>query len=148
MPVMTFGCPGGDDQAQANLQMMLNVLIFGMDPQAVEAPRFATQSVTNSFYLRSYYPGSLAPRGAHLRGSGAAVGRVGHEIVRVGACGIGAIVTWRDPDTGVLAAGADPRRPTYAIGFRGGRGARWQYVSESQPSPEQRQALGMPPRWV
>src|SRR5262249_47787964 len=33
VPVMTFGCPGGDDQAQANLQMMLNVLVFGMDPQ-------------------------------------------------------------------------------------------------------------------
>jgi gamma-glutamyltranspeptidase/glutathione hydrolase len=37
---MTFGCPGGDDQAQANLQMILNVLVFGIDPQqAVEAPR-------------------------------------------------------------------------------------------------------------
>ena len=49
VPVMTFGCPGGDDQAQADLQMVLNVLVFGMDPQqAVEAPRFATQSMTNS----------------------------------------------------------------------------------------------------
>jgi gamma-glutamyltranspeptidase / glutathione hydrolase len=118
VPVMTFGCPGGDDQAQANLQMMLNVLVFGMDPQqAVEEPRFATQSVTNSFYPRSYYPGRL-----HLeeRIPGAVaqqLAALGHEIVRVGACGVGAIVTQRDPDTGVLAAGADPRRPTYALGW-------------------------------
>ena len=33
-PVMTVGCPGGDDQAQADLQLILNVLVFGMDPPA------------------------------------------------------------------------------------------------------------------
>ncbi|MBI4640467.1 MAG: gamma-glutamyltransferase, partial [Candidatus Tectomicrobia bacterium] len=39
-PIMTIGCPGGDNQAQANLQLILNVLVFGMNPQeAVEAPR-------------------------------------------------------------------------------------------------------------
>ncbi|PON09820.1 hypothetical protein C2W62_53395, partial [Candidatus Entotheonella serta] len=32
-PVMTFGCPGGDAQAQANLQLILNVMVFGMNPQ-------------------------------------------------------------------------------------------------------------------
>ena len=40
-PVMTVGCPGGDNQVQANVQLMLNSFVFGMDPQqAVEAPRF------------------------------------------------------------------------------------------------------------
>jgi gamma-glutamyltranspeptidase/glutathione hydrolase len=118
VPVMTFGCPGGDDQAQANLQMMLNVLVFGMDPQqAVEAPRFATQSVTNSFYPRSYYPGRLHLEERIPTAVAQQLAALGHAIARVGACGIGAIVTQRDPDTGVLAAGADPRRPTYAIGW-------------------------------
>src|SRR3989475_1451794 len=43
-PTMTVGCPGGDNQAQADLQIVLNTLVFGMNPQqAVEAPRFATQ---------------------------------------------------------------------------------------------------------
>src|SRR5262244_4367621 len=38
VPTMTIGCPGGDDQAQADLQLVLNVLLFGMNPQqAVEA---------------------------------------------------------------------------------------------------------------
>src|SRR5439155_34565 len=38
VPTMTVGCPGGDDQTQADLQLVLNLLIFGMNPQqAVEA---------------------------------------------------------------------------------------------------------------
>ena len=60
VPTMTIGCPGGDNQAQADLQLVLNVLVFGMNPQqAVEAPRFATQTLVNSFYPRAYRPGLL-----------------------------------------------------------------------------------------
>ena len=29
-PVATVGCPGGDDQGQADLQIILNMLVFGM----------------------------------------------------------------------------------------------------------------------
>jgi gamma-glutamyltranspeptidase/glutathione hydrolase len=118
VPIMTFGCPGGDDQTQANLQIMLNVFIFGMDPQqAVEAPRFSTQSVTNSFYPRVYLPGQLNLEETLSEDVARQLAVRGHKIVRVGACGIGAVATQRDPHTGVLMAGADPRRPTYAIGW-------------------------------
>jgi gamma-glutamyltranspeptidase/glutathione hydrolase len=117
-PVMTFGCPGGDDQAQANLQLMLNVLVFGMDPQqAVEAPRFSTQSMPNSFYPRAYHPGVLNLETGFPDATAAALAARGHTINRVGACGTGAVITQRDPDTGILAAGADPRRPTYALAW-------------------------------
>ncbi len=117
-PVMTFGCPGGDDQAQANLQLILNVLVFGMDPQqAVEAPRFSTQSMPNSFYPRVYHPGVLNLETGFSDATTAALATMGHKINRVGACGIGAVITQRDPGTGILAAGADPRRPTYAIAW-------------------------------
>ena len=117
-PVMTFGCPGGDDQAQANLQLMLNVLVFDMDPQqAVEAPRFSTQSMPNSFYPRVCHPGVLNLESGFSDVATAALAAMGHKINRVGACGIGAVITQRDPDTGILAAGADPRRPTYAIAW-------------------------------
>jgi gamma-glutamyltranspeptidase len=40
---------------------------------------------------------------------------LGHTIEVVGACGIGAVITRRAPESGVLAAGADPRRPTCAL---------------------------------
>jgi gamma-glutamyltranspeptidase/glutathione hydrolase len=117
-PLMTFGCPGGDDQTQANLQLMLNVLVFGMNPQqAVEASRFATQSMTNSFYPRAYYPGQLHLEDTIPTAVAQQLAAWGHKITRVGACGIGAVVTQRDPESGVLSAGADPRRPTYAIGW-------------------------------
>src|SRR6059036_2154205 len=60
VPTMTVGCPGGDDQSQADLQLVLNLLVFGMNPQqAVEAPRFSTQTLVNSFYPRVYRPGQL-----------------------------------------------------------------------------------------
>jgi gamma-glutamyltranspeptidase/glutathione hydrolase len=40
---MPFGTPGGDAQVQANLQMLLNHLGFGMPLQdAIEAPRLMT----------------------------------------------------------------------------------------------------------
>ena len=117
-PVMTIGCPGGDHQAQANLQLVLNTLVFGMDPQeAIEAPRFSTNSVTNSFYPHVYHPGELAVEAGFPEDTLAALRTLGHEIVQVGVCGMGATVMRRDPTTGVLSGGADPRRACYAIGW-------------------------------
>jgi gamma-glutamyltranspeptidase/glutathione hydrolase len=118
VPVMTIGCPGGDDQAQADLQLVLNVLVFGMNPQqAVEAPRFSTQTLVNSFYPRVYRPGQLNVEPGIPESTRAELRALGHTVTEIGACGIGAVVTRRDPDTGVLSAGADPRRPTYALAW-------------------------------
>jgi len=118
VPVMTVGCPGGDDQAQANLQIILNLLLFGMNPQqAVEAPRFATQTLVNSFYPRVYKPGQLNVEAGIPESTRAELAALGHNVTEIGACGIGAVVTQRDPDTGVLSAGADPRRPTCALAW-------------------------------
>jgi gamma-glutamyltranspeptidase / glutathione hydrolase len=118
VPTMTVGCPGGDDQSQADLQLVLNLLVFGMNPQqAVEAPRFSTQTLVNSFWPRVYRPGQLnVERGIPER-TRAELRALGHEVTETGACGIGAVVTRRDPQTGVLSAGADPRRPTYALAW-------------------------------
>ena len=117
-PVMTLGCPGGDNQAQANLQLLLNVLVFGMDPQqAVEAPRFSSQSVTNSFYPRMYLPGQLNVEAGISEEVRSKLARLGHKVVEAEKCGLGAVVTQRDPETGVMSAGADPRRPTSAIAW-------------------------------
>src|SRR5262249_51690239 len=116
IPVMTVGCPGGDDQAQANLQIILNLLPSAMNPQQrVEAQRVSTPTLVNSCYPRVYKPGQLNVEGAISESTRAELRALGHTVIEIGACGIGAVVTRRDPDSGVLAAGADPRRPTYAL---------------------------------
>jgi gamma-glutamyltranspeptidase/glutathione hydrolase len=118
VPTMTIGCPGGDDQAQANLQLVLNVLLFGMNPQqAAEAPRFSTQTLVNSFYPRAYKAGQLNVEPGIAETTRSELRALGHGVTEIGACGIGAVVTHRDPKTGVLSAGADPRRPTYALAW-------------------------------
>ena len=117
-PVMTIGCPGGDDQAQANLQILLNVVVFGMDPQqAVEAPRFASQNFPNSFYPHVYNPGLLTLEDAIPLATAQALHAMGHNVQRTVNCGMGATVSRRDPETGALSTGADPRRACYAMGW-------------------------------
>jgi gamma-glutamyltranspeptidase/glutathione hydrolase len=118
VPTTTIGCPGGDDQAQGDLQLVLNLLVFGMNPQqAVEAPRFSTQTLVNSFYPRVYRPRQLNVEPGIPADTRAQLTALGHEVTEAGACGIGAVVTRRDPESGVLSAGADPRRPTYALAW-------------------------------
>ena len=115
-PLMTVGCPGGDNQVQANVQLMLNTLVFGMDPQqAVEAPRFATASNVNSFYPHVYYPGQLDLEDGIPESTADTLRALGHRINRTANCGLGATVSVRDGAAGTLSTGADPRRACYAL---------------------------------
>ena len=115
-PVMTTGCPGGDNQVQANVQLILNTLVFGMNPQqAVEAPRFATASNVNSFYPHVYYPGQLDLEPGIPESTADTLRSLGHKIQRAANCGLGATVSVRNPETGSLSTGADPRRACYAL---------------------------------
>src|SRR5262249_38026929 len=112
------GCPGGDDQAQADIQLVLNLLVFGMNPQqAVEAPRFSTQTLVNSFWPRAYQPGQLNVEPGPAARTRAGLRDLGHAVTETGACGLGAVVTRGDAESGALPAGADPRRPTYALAW-------------------------------
>ena len=93
-PWLTLGCPGGDNQVQADLQLFLNVVEFGMNPQAaVEAARFSSSSFPGSFYPHAYAPGQLNVESgipAHVRD---ALALKGHRLNPVPNAGIGAIVT-------------------------------------------------------
>lgn len=118
---MPFGCPGGDAQPQAMVQMFLNIVEFGMDPQqAIEEPRFTSSNFPNSFWPHAYLPGRLNIEGRippevrdELAGRGHDVAVRGDwEPMSMGV--LSAIVV--DPESGVLTGGADPRRDTYAIG--------------------------------
>lgn len=115
-PTMTIGCPGGDNQAQASLQLLLNVLVFGMNPQqAIEVPRFSSQSVINSFYPHVYHPGRLDLEDGIPETTAEALRSLGHRIERAVNCGMGATVSSRDLESGVLSTGGDPRRACYAL---------------------------------
>ena len=117
-PIMTVGCPGGDMQAQANVQLMLNTLMFGMNPQeAIEAPRFGSRSAPDSFYPHVYHPGRLELEPGVSRETAESLRALGHEVVRSDNCGLGATVARRDSESGVMSVGGDPRRPCYAIGW-------------------------------
>ena len=57
---MPFGTPGGDMQLQAMVQMFLNIVEFGLNPQqAVEEPRVRSDSFPDSFWPHAYHPGRL-----------------------------------------------------------------------------------------
>jgi gamma-glutamyltranspeptidase/glutathione hydrolase len=119
--LMPFGCPGGDAQCQAMVQMFLNIVAFGMDPQAaIEAPRFTSSNFPNSFWPHAYLPGRLNVEGRIAQETIEALARRGHDIVvkddweRMSMAVLSTIVV--DADAGTLSAGADPRRDTYAIG--------------------------------
>ena len=120
-PFMPLGTPGGDVQCQAMLQVFLNVAIFGMSPQAaIEAPRFATYSYPGSFEPHDYLPDEVRIERRLATQVGDELAKKGHKVVpwpdwswRAG--GVCAITI--DSDSGVLAAGADPRRMSYAIGW-------------------------------
>jgi gamma-glutamyltranspeptidase/glutathione hydrolase len=56
----TLSTPGGDNQDQSLLQVLLNVIDFGMNPEAaVEAPRFQTRHLVSSFDNHAMNPGDL-----------------------------------------------------------------------------------------
>ncbi len=118
---MPFGCSGGDVQPQAMLQVLLNIAVFGMDPQeAIEAPRVATYSFPSSFEPHAYFPNRIqverridASVVDALRQRGHVAGLWPDITSRAGA--VCAIVV--DPQSGILHAGADPRRPAYALGW-------------------------------
>ena len=83
--VMAFGTPGGDVQAQAMLQLLLNLSVFDMSPQrAVEAPRFATQSFPDSFWPHRYFPGRVTLEGRIPETTAEALRARGHDVQRWG----------------------------------------------------------------
>ena len=117
--VMPFGTPGGDVQIQAMLQVLLNVLHFGMELQdAIEAPRVASYSFPSSFAPFEYFPGRLAVESRIPAATREALTGWGHEvhdwpgITWLAGC---VEVMRTEPARAMLSAGADPRRPAYAV---------------------------------
>ena len=116
-----FGTPGGDVQVQAMLQCLLNIIEWNMDPQqSVEAPRFGSYSFPDSFEPHAYHPGQLMIESRFSEDTFSELNRLGHltEFWPEWTWRAGAVCMIKsDMVTGIQTAGADPRRPTYAVGW-------------------------------
>jgi gamma-glutamyltranspeptidase / glutathione hydrolase len=117
--VMPFGTPGGDVQIQAMLQVVLNVFQFGMELQdAVEAPRVATYAAPSSFAPFEAFPKRLAVEARIPKAVRDDLATRGHEIqdwpeITWLAGSVEAVLSM--PGRGLVAAGADPRRPAGCV---------------------------------
>ena len=119
-PFMILSTPGGDNQDQALLQVLLNVIEFGMNPQeAVEAPRFDTQHYVSSFDNHEFLAGVLNVESRIPAEVIKALDGRGHKIKVQSAWGTGSspTVIVYDVKSGVISGGADPRRGRYAVAW-------------------------------
>jgi gamma-glutamyltranspeptidase / glutathione hydrolase len=119
-PFMVLSTPGGDNQDQALLQVLLNIIEFGMNPQeAIEAPRFDTQHYVSSFDDHEFLPGSLNIESRVSLKTIQELSAKGHKVKvqsEWGTLSAPTVIVY-DPKNGVAAAGADPRRSRYAVAW-------------------------------
>lgn len=116
---MTISTPGGDMQAQALVQVFLNLVVFDMDiQQAISAPRFYSISAPSSFAPHEFTPAGLRLEASLYDQTAAGLQQIGYTLEKdpdwdkdYGA--VGAILIGAD---GRIYAGADPREETLAGG--------------------------------
>jgi gamma-glutamyltranspeptidase/glutathione hydrolase len=114
---MILSTPGGDNQDQALLQVLLNIIEFDMPPQeAVEAPRFQTEHLFSSFGNHEFTPGRLDLEGRIPIATGNALRALGHRVAMSGDWSNGSAPTVIWVHDGVLNGGADPRRARFVFG--------------------------------
>ena len=118
-PLMVMGSPGGDDQCMRTMQTFLNMVEFGMNiQQAIEAPRWSTQSFPSSPFPHTMYPGQMSMERRIPDAVQQQLLKKGHKVKVSGAWSLGnnaGIVV--DLKKGVLEAGADPRTSAYALAW-------------------------------
>lgn len=105
-PWLSFGVMGGDMQAQGHVQVLLNMIEFGMDvQQAGDQPRF--RHFEKGLALESAIPASVR-QALELRG---------HKLTTAPGMFGGYQAILLDPVTGALAGGSDPRKDGCALGW-------------------------------
>jgi gamma-glutamyltranspeptidase/glutathione hydrolase len=109
-----FGVMGGFMQPQGHVQVVTNMIDYGMGPQeALDAPRFCILDGTAG--------GKVSLEEGIPVDTMAALARMGHEVIPVAgynrvSFGKGQIIL-RNPKTGALTAGSDPRGDGQALGW-------------------------------
>lgn len=120
-PFMGLSTPGGDQQVQAMLQVLLNVIVWGMSPEhALDQPRFGSYNFPGTGEEVNQNPGVLKLEDRIPRHTFEALRAKGHDVESWGLWNwhTGALtVTYRDPDTGLMIAAGDVRRETHSLGY-------------------------------
>jgi gamma-glutamyltranspeptidase/glutathione hydrolase len=113
-PVMAVSVAGGDQQDQASIQVVLNRLVFGMEPiAAVRSPRFGTDHHINWFGHDRAKLGSLTvPRDLPSEVVDSLRHR-GHQIT-VGRPAASAVILTIDPASALRQSAGDPTRAAAA----------------------------------
>ncbi|MBM4407952.1 MAG: gamma-glutamyltransferase [Chloroflexi bacterium] len=118
--VCVLGTPGGDNQVQVNLQALVVLLDHGWDPQRVaEAPRWAHTDRDQVADYPHLGATELRLESRFAPGVAAGLAQRGHPVTEIGPlegpCSLEIIV--REPATGMLMAGSDPRRDGWALAW-------------------------------
>ncbi|HWO29727.1 MAG TPA: gamma-glutamyltransferase family protein [Candidatus Acidoferrum sp.] len=116
-PVIAISTPGADNQDQALLQVILNMIVFDMSPQeAVEAPRFQTEAFYSSFGMHNYTPGKVNLESRIPKTTTDKLSSLGHIVTVTGPwSNVSGPVVIKIGD-GILEGGADPRRNRFIEG--------------------------------
>ena len=105
-PFLSFGVMGGDLQPQGHVQVLMNLLEFGMNVQeAGEAARIR------------HSPDGVAVESGIGEDVRAALAARGHRVIESPGVFGGFQGILIDQDSGVLMGGSDPRKDGLAIGF-------------------------------
>jgi gamma-glutamyltranspeptidase/glutathione hydrolase len=115
--VLAVGTPGGETIGQTQFQVLLNIFDFGMSIQdAVAAPRIALVADPNF-----YKPGAAVKVRIENRISEDVANQLkamGHDTELISGYSLGSMQgILVNQETGTMAAGADPRRVAYAVGW-------------------------------
>jgi gamma-glutamyltranspeptidase / glutathione hydrolase len=117
-PYLALGTPGGDQQDQWTLHVLLGHLHFGLDLQAaIDAPNHHTEAFPSSFYPRETRRRHVAVEDRVGDEAIDGLRARGHDVEVLGPWSLGRVsAAGRDPD-GQLKAGANPRAMQgYAVG--------------------------------
>lgn len=108
--LMAFGVMGGDMQPQGHVQLLCNLIDFGLNPQeAVDAPRIRRMQGRTVYFEDGIAPAVVD----RLERLGHAVDRSPTPVNKVG----GAQLVYRNPVDGVLWGASDRRKDGCAIGY-------------------------------
>ena len=117
-PAIVGGTPGGDYQPQCGLQVLANLIDYGMDPQAaVEAPRWWSFPGTDPDSIRT--PFELRIEAGMPEKVGKELEALGHKVARRQPGTTDGIVQLilRDQKSGVLKGASDPRGDGHAAAW-------------------------------